>query len=253
MSLSQNIAWAIPKGNTELKKLVSTWIVENRGSTRFNVIYNKYFGSKSHLRNRANYASIQSGEISTYDATIKKYATFIDWDWRLLAAMINKESNFNPNVESPFGAVGLMQVMPVTANRFGVDASLLKNPEFNIQAGTRFVQWLENFWLKRLEDTTQLEYFVLASYNAGPGHVLDAMYLAEKYGLNPQVWYGHVEVMLMNKSKPKYYRDPVAKRGYCNGLQPVNYVRKVMAYYAFYKTFDDSRQVEQKKPAIASN
>ena len=239
LSLSQSIAWAIPKGHTELKALLKNWIEENKGTTKYNMIYNKYFGSKSQLRVPENYASIQKGSISRYDDLIKEYAVLIEWDWRLLAAMINKESRFNPNAQSSFGATGLMQVMPVTAARFGVDSALLKDPELNIRAGTRFVQWLESFWLKRLEDSTQLEYFVLASYNAGPGHVLDAMYLAEKYGLDPQVWKGNVEVMLANKSKPKYYRDPVVKRGYCNGVQPVDYVKRVMNYYAFYKAFEE--------------
>ena len=108
-------------------------------------------------------------------------------------------------------------------------------------AGTRFLQYLDNFWRKRITDTTQAKYFVLASYNAGPGHVLDAMYLAEKYKLNPQIWHDNVEVMLRNKSQPEYYKDVVAKRGYCNGVQTVDYVKKVLGFYAFYKAFESRK------------
>ena len=241
LSLSQSIAWAIPKGHSELRNLLADWMEGRKKSTRYNMIYNKYFGSKSDLRVRENYVDIQNGKISPYDKLIQKHAEYIQWDWLLLAAMINKESKFNPNITSDFGAVGLMQVLPNTGKRFGVDSTLLRDPDLNIMAGTRFIQWLDNFWLKRLTDTTQIKYFVLASYNAGPGHVLDAQRLAEKYGLNPEKWHDNVEVMLKNKSQPEYYRDPVVKSGYCNGMQPVQYVQRVLVYYSFYKAFDNRK------------
>ncbi len=245
VSLSQSIAWAIPKGNLHLKKLLESWIAERKKSTRFNMIYNKYFGSRGHLHNPKNYLVVKGGIISPYDDILKKHAVYIDWDWLLLASLVNKESKFNPSAKSSFGAVGLMQVLPNTGKRFGIDSTMLLMPEPNVIAGTRFLQWLDQFWYKRIEDTTQIIYFVLASYNAGPGHVLDAMYLAEKYGLNPQVWKDNVEVMLEKKSQPKYYKDPVAKRGYCNGKQPVDYVEKVMRYYAFYKAYYDKKPAQK--------
>ena len=250
LSLSQSIAWAIPKGQTALKKMLDNWILERKHSTRYNIIYNKYFGSKAQLRQRENYLAVMGGEISPYDDLIKQYAEYIEWDWLMLAALINKESKFNPTVESPFGAVGLMQVLPTTAERFGVEEEFLHNPELNLKAGTRFLQWLDQYWYKRLEDTTQLQYFVLASYNVGPGHVLDAMRLAEKYGLDPHIWKDNVEVMLLNKSQPKYYRDPVVKSGYCNGIQPVVYVNKIMDYYAYYRAF---AKVDNGENAMAAN
>lgn len=245
LSLSQSIAWAIPKGHTELKLLLENWLAERKNSTHYNIIYNKYFGSRSQLRKSRNYSAITQGRISNYDDLLQEYAEYIEWDWLLLAALINKESKFNPRAQSSFGATGLMQVLPVTAERFGVAAVHLTNPELNMQAGTRFLQWLDQFWYKRLEDTTQLQYFVLASYNAGPGHVLDAMRLAEKYGYDPYVWHDNVETMILNKSKPKYYRDPVVKSGYCNGIQPVVYVDKIMEYYANYKAFYRTRDMSK--------
>lgn len=245
LSLSQSIAWAIPKGQTKLKELLENWLEERKNSARYNIIYNKYFGSRSQLRKTRNYTAITQGRISNYDDLLKEYAEHIEWDWLLLAALINKESKFNPHARSSFGATGLMQVMPVTAERFGVPSAHLTNPELNMQAGTRFLQWLDQFWYKRIEDTTQLQYFVLASYNAGPGHVLDAMRLAEKYGYDPHVWHDNVETMMLNKSKPKYYRDPVVKSGYCNGLQPVVYVDKIMEYYANYKAFYQTRDLSK--------
>ena len=237
MSLSQSIAWALPKGHPELAKLIEQWIEERKGSSRYNTIYRKYFGSTAQLQVRDNYMSIVAGKISPYDNLIKKHAQYIDWDWLLLAAMINKESKFNPNIESPFGAVGLMQLLPTTAERFGVMPAELTNPDLNIMAGSRYIQYLDNFWYKRVSDTSQIKYFVLASYNSGPGHILDAMRLAEKHGLNPNLWFDNVELMVLKKSEPKYYRDPVVKSGYCNGVQVVVYVNKVLDYYQKYQEF----------------
>jgi membrane-bound lytic murein transglycosylase F len=71
------------------------------------------------------------------------------------------------------------------------------------------------------------------------------MRLAEKYGYDPHVWHDNVEIMMLNKSKPKYYRDPVVKSGYCNGLQPVVYVDKIMEYYANYKAFYQKRDLNK--------
>ncbi len=237
MSLSQSIAWALPKGHPELADLIATWIDQNKGSSRYNAIHRKYFGSTAQLQIKDNYLSIVSGKISPYDNLIKKHADYIGWDWLLLAAMINKESKFNPNIESPFGAVGLMQLLPATAERFGVMPTELTNPDLNIMAGSRFIQYLDNFWYKRIADSTQVKYFVLASYNAGPGHVLDAMRLAEKHGLDPNLWFDNVALMMLKKSEPSYYRDPVVKSGYCNGAQVVVYVTKVLDYYQKYQEF----------------
>ena len=174
------------------------------------------------------------------DILLKNYAETIDWDWRLLAALINKESKFNPYVESPFGAIGLMQVLPTTAERFGVSKEELKIPEKNLQAGTRFLGWLEKYWDRKLTDSTDEIKFILASYNAGLGHVIDARNLADKYGANPDSW-EDVSFYLLKKSERKYYTDPVVKSGYCRGLEPVNYVIKILEYYQLYFNFTDSR------------
>lgn len=92
-------------------------------------------------------------------------------DLALLKAIIATESAFNTNAVSPKGARGLMQVMPATAQRFGVSddhsgsiASKLADPQTNIAAGTRYLRYLFNLFPNDLE-------LVIASYNAGEGAV----------------------------------------------------------------------------------
>ncbi len=84
----------------------------------------------------------------------------------LIHAVIATESAYDPNAVSRAGAVGLMQLMPETAQRYGV--SNRRDPASNISAGTRYLKDL----LKRFDNNLEL---ALAGYNAGGGAV-------EKYG-----------------------------------------------------------------------
>ena len=102
-------------------------------------------------------------------------------DFELLQAMIATESGFDSQVVSPKGAVGLMQVMPATAERYGVvsDARApvekkLMDPQTNITAGTRYLRYLINLFPGKLE-------LALAAYNAGEGAVQRAGNSIPKY------------------------------------------------------------------------
>ena len=77
--------------------------------------------------------------------------------------------------------------------------------------------------------------FVLAAYNAGIGHVLDAMALAEKYGKNKYVWDNSVDDYILLKSNEEYFNDPVCKNGYFRGVETYNFVKEVMSRGEVYK------------------
>lgn len=82
----------------------------------------------------------------------------------LVAAVARVESNFDPRAISNKGAIGLMQVMPETAKRFGFDARRLHDPVHNVAAGATYLRWL----LERYDGDLDR---VLAAYNAGEGAV----------------------------------------------------------------------------------
>lgn len=235
VSFPQRIAWAVRKNSPELQKAVNEWIHEIRGSAKYNVIYNKYFKNKKAFKKRikSEFFSRTGNRVSPYDELIKKYATDIGWDWRLLASLIYQESNFNPSSKSWAGAVGLMQLLPGTARSFGV--SNLLDPEENIKAGTSYLDYLADYW-EQIQDSLMRQKFILASYNAGPGHVLDARNLAQKYDKNPDVWEDNVEYYLLMKSHPEYYNDEIVKYGYCRGEEPSRYVREITERYQYYTT-----------------
>jgi membrane-bound lytic murein transglycosylase F len=173
------------------------------------------------------------GKISRYDDMIRQFSVSIGWDWRLLASLICQESHFNPNVQSYAGAYGLMQIMPDTGKSLGID--ITSSPENNLKAGILYINWLHSIFDSRIPDEKERINFILASYNAGPGHVIDAMKLAEKNGMNPQKWEGSVALWLLKKSEPQYYNDSVVKNGYYRGTESVNYVRQVLARFDHYK------------------
>lgn len=82
----------------------------------------------------------------------------------VVAAMVRQESGFDPTARSPRGAQGLMQIMPATAERFGISQNELLNPESNLEAGVRYLSWLVDHFEGDLK-------LVLAAFNSGEGTV----------------------------------------------------------------------------------
>ena len=235
LSLSQQIAWGARKNSPELLKAMNTWLDEIKKSVVFQVIFNKYFNSPrfSLVKISSDYSSLAGEKISPYDEQIRKGADKLNWDWRLLASVMYQESNFDPKALSWVGAVGLMQVMPETGRHFGFRN--LWDPDENIDAGVRFFKFLDDIWAKTITDPNERLKFVLASYNVGLSHVLDARNLANKHGKSPVMWDNEVEFMMLQKSNPKYYRDPVVAAGYCRCDGPVIYVKEVLQRFEEYK------------------
>ncbi|GAA0891486.1 transporter substrate-binding domain-containing protein [Fulvivirga kasyanovii] len=235
ISFPQQIAWAVRKNAPELLAEMNSWMKQLKKQATFNVIYNKYFKSPraSLRRAKSDFSSIGGEKISVYDDLIKEAADSLGWDWRLLASQIYQESHFNPEAQSWAGAVGLMQLVPETGYRFG--AENLYDPRQSIMAGVNYLRFLDKLWAKTIEDKDERIKFVLASYNVGLGHVVDARELAKKHDKDPQKWEGNVEYYLLMKSKPDFFRDPVVESGYCRGEEPVNYVREILSRYDQYK------------------
>lgn len=234
VSFPQNIAWAVRKGATNLLDTINYWLDDFKQTRTSAYLYNKYFrNSRTINYARSEYHSISGGKISPYDKLIKKYSELIDWDWRLLASLIYQESRFYPDARSWAGAFGLMQLMPHTAQKYGVDS--LSPPEEQIKAGVKFIKLLDKQFLNKIEDKEERTKFVLASYNAGIAHVYDARRLAKKYDKDPNLWNENVDYYLLNKSKPEFYQDSVVKYGYCRGSEPYNFVYDILERFHHYQ------------------
>jgi membrane-bound lytic murein transglycosylase F len=155
----------------------------------------------------------------------------------LISAIIYHESRFNEDAGSWLGAYGLMQLMPATAEAFGVEN--IEDPKQNVKGGVLLLNSLNNQFIKSIPDSTQRIKFVLAAYNIGLGHVNDAQRLAKKYGKNPLVWDGNVDIYLQNKMEEEFFKDEVVRFGYCRGEEATNFVRNVTNNYKQYKNVID--------------
>ena len=110
--------------------------------------------------------SLSTRSNPVFDPLIQQHASRQGILPDLIRAVIQVESAFNPRAVSPKGAMGLMQLMPATAARFGVKDPF--NPAENIRAGVMYLRQL-------LDRYGNNEHLALAAYNAGPGAV-------DKYG-----------------------------------------------------------------------
>jgi membrane-bound lytic murein transglycosylase F len=231
---AEPVVWTFRQSSPKLTEKVNKWLEDLKTTTRYALLLDKYFNQQNKwaiTRNR--YQAFKEPQISNYDHLIKKYSTLIDWDWRLLASLIYQESRFQPKVRSYRGAYGLMQLMPSTQEFFGIDSTA--SPEQQINAGVKYIKFLNKEFKLRIPDAQERIKFILASYNIGPGHIFDAQKLAEKKGKNPRKWFNNVDSCLLSKSKPQNYKDPDIQFGYCKGTETYNFVQEIISRYHHYK------------------
>ena len=173
------------------------------------------------------------GIISAFDDLFRRYSSTAGWDWRLLAAMSYQESGFDPQAVSSMGAMGLMQLMPSTADAMGVPRDKRFDPEQNIAASTRYIRKVSQSF-SDIKDAEERIKFTLAAYNGGVGHVQDAQTLTRKAGRDHQVWQ-EVAPFILHLSDPRYYRDPDVLNGYMRGSETEAYVRLIMNRWNQYR------------------
>lgn len=239
----QPIVWALRHNSPALLKTLNDWLAAKRRSGLLSALYRKYFLDRRGFRQRAQsqYLTSETGTLSPYDNWFRQYAKIPGWDWRLIAAQAYQESKFDPQAHSWAGALGLMQIMPITAHQMHINPA---NPQQSIEAACRYVWKLDDTWKASIPSGTERIKFILASYNVGLGHVQDAVRLAEEHGDNAKSW-DDVAYWLVRKSSRAVYNDPVVKHGFARGTEPVAYVDAILSQWANYKEFI------KEEPAVA--
>lgn len=226
-------SWAIRKDATDLREELDFWYKQD-----IEIVVRKVESKKFHARRQvrhkvhAPFISREKGLISIYDSHFKKAALHLGWDWKLLAAQCYQESQFDPNAISYMGAQGLMQIMPSTAQHLNLPHHKIFIPSDNINAAARYLQELKRKFGAIRDPNEQIK-FVLASYNGGPGHIMDAQALARKYGKNPHRW-EDVSHFVLKLSEPRYYRDPIVRYGYMIGAETFSYVNDILRRWQMY-------------------
>ena len=235
---SQTVGWMVRKSSTSLAEALNNWLNNPQNNLlalsmpRISGGSNRIYTPRRHPHSPMLNAS--AGIISHYDGLFKRYARECRWDWRLLAAQAYQESAFDTEAVSWMGALGLMQLMPSTAREMGVPTQSVLSAEPNIQGAVRLISKLDRHF-SYISNPDERINFILAAYNAGAGHVEDARTLATLHGQNPNVWYGHVETIVLRMSQPRFYNDPHVRHGYFRGAETFNYVRDIRARWQKYK------------------
>ncbi|OFY38754.1 MAG: hypothetical protein A2X18_08755 [Bacteroidetes bacterium GWF2_40_14] len=224
-----NQVWVVRKSDYYLLQHLNYWIGHYKQTREYRNLITKYF---SRYRGYSVSSLKPVSILSPYDNLIKKYSKTIDWDWRLLAALIFQESKFSMSAESSRGAHGLMQIKRSTANQFDVDD--IYDPEQNIKAGTLLIKRLQKMYQKEEMDSVNSVKFVLAAYNAGEGRVNDVRKFAIHKGVNPNDWNSVIGVVPMMRNFQNI-PEGIIRLGTFNGKETINFVNEVLSRFDNYK------------------
>ncbi|EIM18757.1 lytic transglycosylase F [Pseudomonas chlororaphis] len=220
-------AWAIRKNSPGLKEELASFVKAHKVGTTFgNMLRNKYVRDSKPL-----YDATSDEEMKSFREMVgvfQKHAGTYSFDYLMLMAQGFQESQLNQSARSPRGAVGIMQLLPSTAADkavaiFGVD----KSADRNVEAAAKYMRLLSGRYLDDPSLTpVSKTLMTFAAYNAGPGNLMKFRRLAEKSGLNANVWFGNVE--------------HAASR--IVGRETVDYVGNIYKYYVAYKLAEEKNQ-----------
>jgi membrane-bound lytic murein transglycosylase F len=229
-----------------LVDLVSDVIQRARQGGRLAELERVYLENPERLRARRLPRFREGGDIlSPWDGLFRAAGTTHGFDWRLLAALSFAESGYDPWSVSSAGAMGLLQLMPATAEAFGARDPF--DPAQNVAAGARHLRWLYDQY-QHVPDPDRIA-FALAAYNMGLGHVADVRALAAQRGLNPDRWDGHVARVLPLKENEAIAASMV--HGVARGRVTLRYVEHVLDLYDRFTHADQqARAVFPPRPLV---
>ena len=225
------IAWAIRKNSPKLKAIINKFVKgHKKGTLLGNILFKRYLKDNKWARN-----VMSSKELKKFQDTValfRKYADQYGFDYLKIIALAYQESQLDHSRQSHAGAIGIMQLLPSTARDTNVNIPDIKVLEKNIHAGNKYLRFLDDRYFSDSSiDRLNQVLFTFASYNAGPGKVTRLRKEAAKMGLDPNVWFGNVEVV-------------AAKR---IGRETVQYVSNIYKYYIAYRLIVDQLHIKNKR------
>lgn len=224
------------KRNRTLFLEFSKWLKEFKEGEIYTEIVN-YYHNDDYLKNFLEDGFLNPiRSISHFDDIFRNKAKNTPFDWKFLAAVAYTESKFNAMEKSSSGAVGIMQVTPRTGRYWGADTEEeLRQPKINIGIAVKIL--MDNMRLSKINGkklSTNDTQIILASYNAGYGHVSDAARLAKKHGENPKSWEVIRKYLRLKREKEYYDQKDVVHSGSFNSSETEQFVNNVMTKYEEY-------------------
>ena len=219
VSSGQSIAWALRKGSPQLEAVVNEFLRGHRaGTLTGNVILNRYLRHAKRITNPVGEKDLE--RFRSLVGLFEKYGEKYHLEWLLLVAQAYQESGLDQSKRSPRGAVGVMQLLPSTAQDPNVNIPDIDILEHNIEAGAKYLRFILDRYFEGAEmDDFDRHLFALAAYNAGPARVRALRREAAGVGLDPNRWLDNVEVVAARRL----------------GRETVQYVANILKYYFAYR------------------
>jgi len=214
-------AFMLRKDSPQLMAALNAFVKTHKAGTQFgNSAVNRYVKSDKFVKN-----AVGGDEVKRFQQVVelfRKYGGQYDVDYLLMMAQGFQESQLNQEAKSAVGAIGIMQIMPATGKDLKVgDIKVLEN---NVHGGVKYMRFMIDRYYKD-EPMTPLNkgLFTFASYNAGPGRIASLRREAARRGLDPNRWFGNVELVAADKI----------------GAETVTYVSNIYKYYTAYKLLEE--------------
>ena len=224
----EQLAWVTRKDSPQLRELLDEFIKGREVGTVFgNVMLARYLQNTKFVKDATSPEEMKKFE--AYIGYFKKYAAEYDFDYLMLVAQGYEESGLDQDRRNPSGAVGVMQVLPKLAAAPPISIPNVEIADHNIQAGAKMMRNIADTYFNDPKlDALNKTLMTFASYNAGPTRIARLRKKAAEQGLDPNQWFGNVELLVAQDV----------------GQQPVQYVSNIYKYYVAYKLVQEQSKVQ---------
>ncbi|CAH2600997.1 Transporter substrate-binding domain-containing protein [Rhodovastum atsumiense] len=218
------LACAVRPGNPRLLEVLNAFLLSVSGS-----LDSLYSRERAIVQEVVHlHAATTPAELQKFNATLalfQRYAPEYGFDELMLLAQGYQESKLDQTLRSSAGAIGLMQLLPATGAAMKVGD--IREPGPNVHAGAKYLRQLLDVYLSDASfDEQNRTLFAFACYNAGPNRIARLRREAEQEGLDPNLWFDHVERIAARRI----------------GQETVRYVRNIYKYYIGYRLVLERRQ-----------
>lgn len=211
------IAWALRKDSPKLAAELDAFFAERKAGTAFgSTVLRRYYGGRAAVRD----ARAADARFDKLIDSFRRHAATNGIDFLLLAAQGFQESRLDQDAVSRRGAVGVMQLLPSTAESPPISIEgVERDADANIRAGAAVMAHLRSRHVNQPGlDEVDRTLMTFAAYNAGAGNLRKFRRKAAAMGLDPDVWFENVEVGAAR----------------IVGAETVNYVSNIYKYYVAY-------------------
>jgi membrane-bound lytic murein transglycosylase MltF len=223
------VAWATRKDSPQLRDLLNAFIKGRSAGTAFgNTLLQRYLQNPKWVKDATSTEEMK--KFQEYVRFFQKYAAEYNFDYLMLVAQGYQESLLDQGRKNPSGAVGIMQVIPKYAAAPPISVPNVDDAENNIRAGAKMLRNIADTYFKDDKvDALNKTLMVFASYNAGPNRIARLRKQAATEGLDPNLWFGNVELLVAKDI----------------GQETVQYVSNIYKYYVAYKLTLAQSQIQK--------